>query len=94
MKYMTLMYKWNNMEYSLEYLVSGYSYLFHEKWKKALLNVYNFYVKDGYTISLSDLVVEASEVFEDLCQEDNLIIEFIKNDESDMDFNVLLEPIK
>ena len=90
---MTLMYRWNNMEYSLEYLIKGYSYLFREKWRKALLDEYKFNVKRGNPILLSELISEATESFEDLCQEDNLMIEFVKNDDSKMDFNILLEPI-
>ena len=85
---MTLIYKWNNKEYTLEYFIKTYN--FKKIWDELITDEYNFWGK----ISLDDLILETSEAFEEIMHEKRWYIEFVKNDGNKFDYNLLLDALR
>lgn len=85
---MTLLYKWNNHIYSLEYFITHFN--FQKIWGEILIDEYISW----NNISLDDLIIETSEVFEEVMHEKRWYIEFVRTDTNKFDYNILLDALR
>ena len=82
---MTLIYDLDNTKYTLEELVEMHPKL----WKQCLKEEYDF-----WSCSFGDLIIEASDVFEEiLITEYGYNLEFKKNTKKPFDLNILFKPL-
>ena len=86
---MSLIYRWNNKEFRLEYFIKHFH--FEDIWGEIIKKEYDFWCPK---ITLDDLIIEASEEFEEIMWEKRWYIEFIHNDKNKMDYNLLLNALR
>ena len=84
---MTLIYKMDGKRYKLEEIITK-NEDFKECWADCIKEEYNF-----WNASLYDIIIEASDLFEECMAEMNVYIEFIENTGKSMDLNILLGPL-
>lgn len=82
---MTLIYKYHEEECTLEDLVKK----FPSYWELQLRKEYKFW-KDIY---FDDLIIETSDAFEEDLQMSDVDVEFIKNDDTGFNLNILFKPL-
>lgn len=85
---MTLIYRWNKREMSLEYFIQEYN--FQELWDKIIQDEYKFW----NNITMDNLIIEASDVFEETMNEKRWYIEFVKDNKEPFDYNILLNGLR
>lgn len=85
---MTLIYEWNHCTMSLEHFITQYN--FQTLWNELLKEEYKFW-KD---ITLDDLIVETSDVFEETLWEQKWDIKFKNTDDNPFDYNILLDGLR
>lgn len=82
---MTLIYQYKDKKYTIEQLIAQFPN-FKEIWDDSLIDEYKFWGK----ITLDDLIVETSEVFEESVFE----IEYIDTDDKKFDYNILFDKLR
>lgn len=73
---------------SLEYFIQEYN--FQELWDKIIQDEYKFW----NDITMDNLIIEASDVFEETMNEKRWYIEFIKDNKEPFDYNILLNGLR
>lgn len=83
---MTLIYEYENKRWTIEELAQK----FRDIWDYSVIDDYKVF----HGSSLGDIIIEASENFEEvLLMEKNIEIEYIENDNEPFDLNILLTAI-
>lgn len=83
---MTLIYQYKGKKCTIEQLIAQFP-KFKEIWDDCLIDEYKFWGK----ITLDDLIVETSEVFEESISEK---IKYTDNDNKNFDYNILLDKLR
>ena len=87
---MTLIYEYQGKQQSIEEIVKSHP-IIEDTWNNCIKDEYKFWKQ----IAIDDLIIEASEVFEEeMAIHNEEMPVFIKNDDKPFDLNILLDVLR